>query len=120
MGQLEDMSLFTRIIDAGGIGKAADQLNLAKSAVSRRLSELESRLGTQLISRTTRQFKLTAAGEIFYQRCLHIAEHVETSNNEVSGTKTSLSGTLRVTAPTSFGLIYLSEAIDQFIHQLIQ
>ena len=45
MGQLEDMQVFIRVVEAGGIGRAAEQLDIAKSAVSRRLSELEKRLG---------------------------------------------------------------------------
>ena len=117
MGQLEDMALFVRIIEAGGIGKAAEQLNLAKSAVSRRLSELERRLGSQLLSRTTRQFNLTDAGEIYYQRSLSILDEVEFSNDEASGTTRSLSGTLKITAPLSFGLMHLQGAIDQFSQQ---
>ena len=58
MGQFEDMDVFVRIVDAGGIGKAADQLRVAKSAVSRRLAELERRLSVQLMNRTTRQSSL--------------------------------------------------------------
>ena len=54
MGQLEDLNAFVRIVEAGGISKAADQLGVAKSGVSRRLSALEDRLGTPLITRTTR------------------------------------------------------------------
>ncbi len=54
MGQLEDIQVFIRVVESGGIGKAADQLNLAKSAVSRRLADLEARLETKLIHRTTR------------------------------------------------------------------
>ncbi|MFP3353653.1 LysR family transcriptional regulator, partial [Pseudoalteromonas sp. SIMBA_153] len=46
MGQLEDMAMFVRIVEAGSITKAAEQLNIAKSAVSRRLKELEERLGS--------------------------------------------------------------------------
>ena len=65
MGQLEDMAMFVRVVEAGSITKAAEQLNIAKSAVSRRLKELETRLGSQLISRTTRQSNLTQAGEQF-------------------------------------------------------
>ena len=56
MGQLEDMAMFVRIVDAGSITKAAAQLDMAKSAVSRRLKDLESHLGAQLISRTTRNW----------------------------------------------------------------
>ena len=62
MGQLEDMSVFVRIVEAGGIGKAADQLDMAKSGISRRLVALENRLGVRLINRTTRKTSLTAVG----------------------------------------------------------
>ena len=62
MGQLEDMSVFVRIVEAGGIGKAADQLGIAKSGVSRRLVALETRLGVTLLNRTTRSSSLTSVG----------------------------------------------------------
>ena len=52
MSQLEDMQVFVRIVEAGSITLAADQLNLAKSAVSKRLSDLEGRLGSKLMNRT--------------------------------------------------------------------
>lgn len=117
MGQLEDMALFVRIIEAEGIGKAAEQLQLAKSAVSRRLSELEKRLGSQLLSRTTRHYKLTAAGEVYYRRCLNILDEVELSNDEASGITSSLQGTLKLTAPLSFGLMHLEGLINQFSKQ---
>ena len=54
MGQLEEMNIFIRIVEAGGISRAADQLGLAKSAVSRRLVDLEMSLGVRLLNRTTR------------------------------------------------------------------
>ena len=62
MGQLEDMKIFIRIIDAGGISRAAEQLNLAKSAVSRRLVDMETRLGVRLLNRTTRTSSLSEIG----------------------------------------------------------
>lgn len=57
------MQTFVRIIDAGGIGPAADQMGFAKSAVSRRLAELEKRLNITLINRTTRSSKITELGQ---------------------------------------------------------
>lgn len=114
MGQLEDMALLIRIIEAGGIGKAADQLNMAKSAVSKRLKELESRLGTQLLSRTTRKSALTEAGSLYYQRAISIIDEVAELNAQTHGIKTSLSGTLKITMPLSFGLLHLTPIIDEF------
>ena len=114
MGQLEDMAMFVRIVDAGSITKAAEQLNTAKSAVSRRLKELETRLGSQLISRTTRQSNLTEAGELYYQRANSIINKVDALNEHISGSPTHIGGTLKMTAPLSFGLLHLSEAIHEF------
>ena len=62
------------MVEAGGIGRAAEQLGIAKSAVSRRLSELEQRLGTRLINRTTRTASLTEAGNNYYQQVVLIAD----------------------------------------------
>ena len=68
MGQLEDMFIFLRVVEAGSITKAAEQLNIAKSAVSKRLASLEHKLGIKLINRTTRISSITEAGQQYYQR----------------------------------------------------
>ncbi|MBH0085805.1 LysR family transcriptional regulator [Psychrobacter sp. SCQQ22] len=117
MGQLEDMAMFVRIVEAGSITKAAEQLNIAKSAVSRRLKELETRLGSQLISRTTRQSKLTQAGEQYYQRVSNILNEVDALNEAASGAPTRIEGTLKMTAPLSFGLLHLKDVIDEYANQ---
>lgn len=114
MGQLEDMAMFVRIVEAASITKAADQLNIAKSAVSRRLKELESRLGAQLISRTTRQSNLTQAGEHYYQQACSILNEVDALNEQTSGAPTQVEGTLKMTAPLSFGLMHLNDVIDEY------
>jgi DNA-binding transcriptional LysR family regulator len=117
MGQLEDMAMFVRIVEAGGIGKAAEQLELAKSAVSRRLNELEKRLCTQLLTRTTRKSSLTDAGALYYERSLNILADVATLNDHASGVKGLVAGTLKMTAPLSFGLMHLTPVINEFSRQ---
>ncbi|MEE8433912.1 MAG: LysR family transcriptional regulator [bacterium] len=114
MGQLEDMDTFIRIVEAGGISRAADQLGVAKSAVSRRLVELEKRLGVQLLTRTTRQSSLTESGRGYYQRALQIIADVGELNAVTSNTETVLEGRLRISAPLSFGLQHLAAAINEF------
>lgn len=117
MGQLEDMAMFVRIVDSGSITKAAEQLGIAKSAVSRRLKELEIRLNSQLLSRTTRKSNLTAAGEQYYRRANSILSEVDALNEQISGAPARIEGTLKMTAPLSFGLMHLSEVIDDYISQ---
>lgn len=114
MGQLEDMEMFIRIVDAGSITRASEQLNIVKSAVSRRLKELEETLGVQLLTRTTRQSNLTEAGEYYYHRAQNILDEVKALNERTSGSKTSIGGTLKVSAPLSFGLMHFAHIIDEF------
>ncbi|MDG6774008.1 LysR family transcriptional regulator [Thiomicrorhabdus sp. ZW0627] len=117
MGQLEEMQIFIRVVEAGGIGKAAEQLNLAKSAVSRRLSDLESRLSCKLIQRTTRTSSLTEAGKVYYERALKVLESVEDMNSAIRNDEQQLRGTLRVAVPLSFGLAHMTDVFDQFAKQ---
>lgn len=117
MGQLEDLTVFIRIVEAGGISRAAEQLNLVKSAVSRRLVDLETRVGTQLINRTTRTSSLTDAGQLYYERAKRIVDDVIELNASVQDTETTLKGSIKLAAPLSFGLLHLTPAIDAFVKQ---
>ena len=117
MGQLEEMNVFVRIVEAGGIGKAAEQLGVAKSAISRRLAELESRLDTQLLVRTTRKSNLTDAGHTYYQHALKIIDQITMMDAATCKVDASLEGTLRLAVPLSFGLAHLTSVIDLFSQQ---
>lgn len=117
MGQLEDMQVFVRVVDAGGIGLAAEQMGIAKSAVSRRLAELENRLGVSLITRTTRSSKLTEAGENYYARSQQLINDIDELNNLTTDPSCSLNGNLRLSVPLTFGLLHLTAAIEQFIQE---
>lgn len=114
MGQLEDMSVFVRIVDAGGIGKAADQLGIAKSGVSRRLVALEARLGVSLLNRTTRSSSLTSVGREYYERAVKLIDDVLELDGLAMDEGKSLEGLMRLAVPLSFGLTHLSPAIDIF------
>ncbi|OUR77089.1 hypothetical protein A9Q83_12800 [Alphaproteobacteria bacterium 46_93_T64] len=114
MGQFEDMALFVKIVESGSITATANQLNLAKSAISRRLSELEGRLGVQLLTRTTRRSSLTEAGQMFYNQAQKILSDTEEMVASVSIAKSELSGTLKIAAPLSFGLKHLAPVVNSF------
>lgn len=117
MGQLEDMHVFIRVVDAGGISRAANQLGLAKSAVSRRIAELEKRLGARLINRTTRTSSLSEVGQAYYDRAIKVVDDVAELNALTSDSTSALAGTIHLAAPLSFGLCHLSTAIDAFLRQ---
>lgn len=117
MGQLEDMQVFIRVVEAGGIGRAAEQLGIAKSAVSRRLSELEKRLGTRLISRTTRTSSLTDAGHSYYRQVVKLVDQAAEITSELQDAECALTGSIRLAVPMSFGLLHLGPAIDLFMRE---
>lgn len=115
MNRFEQLETYVRVVEAGSITAAANQLNIAKSAVSRRLKELETRLGVQLMTRTTRQIKLTDTGRAFYERALTLLADWKETESAVSSAKTDLSGLVKIAAPVSFGEADLGSAILDFI-----
>ncbi|MEZ9232931.1 LysR family transcriptional regulator [Vibrio amylolyticus] len=114
MGQLESIQIFIKVVETGSITKASDQLGLAKSAISKRLSELEQQLGVKLINRTTRKSSITEAGQIYYQKSKLISEELDELNSEIASVQTHLVGTLKIAVPLSFGIEHLVPALDEF------
>lgn len=117
MARFEAIQAFMRVVEAGSISAAAERLGIAKSAVSRRLSDLEKHLGVQLLRRTTRRLNLTDSGRSFYDRCQRILADLEEAEAAVSQAHGLLQGRLRVAAPLSFGLLHLGPAITEFMQQ---
>ncbi|WP_196140945.1 LysR family transcriptional regulator [Aliikangiella sp. G2MR2-5] len=114
MNPLEEMQNFVRIVEAGSITRAAEQQNTVKSAVSRKLADLEKRLGVTLLTRTTRRQTLTDTGRSYYQQCIRIIGELEEVEAEVRNENCALAGKIKVAAPLSFGLMHLSQAIRKF------
>lgn len=116
------MRNFVSVVDAGSITRAADRGHVAKSAVSRRLSDLETRLGIQLLNRTTRRMTLTESGQHFYDECVHLLGQLEDIESNIVSEQAALSGRIRLAAPTVFGRRHLGPAINDFIalHQQIE
>jgi DNA-binding transcriptional LysR family regulator len=114
MNHLEEMQNFVRIVEAGSISRAAEQLGVAKSGVSRRLVELEKRLGVTLLNRTTRRSSLTDAGRAYYEGAVKLIGDVAELDALVSDTEAALEGTLKLAVPLSFGLCHLAPAIEEF------
>ncbi len=111
------MQIFVAVVETGSITAAAARLDLAKSAVSRRLAELEADLGVSLIQRTTRRLNLTESGRAYYERCVAILADVEEAEAEVSQAHGALRGRLRVALPQAFGLLHLAPLLQAFMKQ---
>lgn len=114
MGQIEDFRLFKHVVEQQSIAKAAGQLNIAKSAVSRRLKLLEERFDASLITREPGVWEVTATGLEFYQRILHLVGGVDEVEEDFARVSQELTGRLAISVPRDFGLNYLSEALLNF------
>ena len=115
MDRISEMQTFIRVVEAGSISKAAEQLAMAKSGVSRRLAELESRLGVRLMNRTTRRSSLTEAGQSYYKGAVKLLADISELDAATADTDALLAGVLRLAVPLSFGLCHRSPAIDEFL-----
>jgi DNA-binding transcriptional LysR family regulator len=94
-----EMAVFARVIERGSFAAAAQDFGLTASAVSKLISRLESRLGLRLINRTTRRLALTAEGAIYLKRSREILAAIEAAEAELTASRASPRGRLRVHAP---------------------
>ncbi len=115
MDRFEELQTFTAVVESGNFSAAAERLNLAKSAVSRRIGELEARLGVQLLNRTTRRLSLTDAGHTFYEHCARLLGDLAEAEQAVASGQAALGGRIRMAAPLSFGLLHLEPALSEFL-----
>ena len=115
MDRFEELEAFIAVIDYQGFGKAGERLGIAKSMVSRRVSELERRLGVQLLQRTTRRQSMTDAGREFYQRATQLLADLNEAEQFVADSHARLSGRIRLAIPLGFGVPQLAEPIGRFL-----
>lgn len=108
MDKFQEMRAFAAVVDAGSFVAGADALDISKAAISRQVADLEARLGVRLLNRTTRRLSLTDEGEVFYARARELLGSLEEMESEVVARSGHAVGTLKVTAPVSFGLLQLA------------
>lgn len=112
------MLVFARVVHAGTFTAAARELAMPKSTVSRKISELEERLGARLLQRTTRKLSLTDVGRIYYDHCARIVAEIEAADLAVTRMQAAPRGLLRLTVPLNFG--YLGPMIGEFLQRFPQ
>jgi DNA-binding transcriptional LysR family regulator len=113
---LEDMRLFQEVLDAGSFTAAAERLDTSKQLVSRKLMALEERLGVRLLNRTTRKLSPTPLGLAYLERAREIVAAVEEAEDAISRQGARPRGTLRISAPMSFGTLHLAPLLPRFLH----
>ncbi|MDU9030381.1 LysR family transcriptional regulator [Pseudomonas mediterranea] len=114
MDRLQAMQVFRRIVELGGFGKAADDLNLPRATVSLLIQQLEAHLGVQLLQRTTRQVRATLDGEAYYQRCGQLLDDLDDLEGSLSAQRSQPRGTLRVDMPIAFGCHWILPRLADF------
>lgn len=115
MQDLNDLFYFARVVEAGGFAAAGRQLGIPKSRLSRRIAELEERLGTRLLQRTTRQLKLTAVGERYLRHCQAMLLEAEMADEAVASMTSEPRGRLRVSSPVGLAHAFLPTVITRFL-----
>jgi len=110
-----EMAVFKLVAERGSFAAAAEDAGLSPSAVSKLVARLEHRLGARLVNRTTRRLALTAEGEVFLDRSRKILEAIEVAESEVSGSRLSPRGALRVHSFPSFAVDKLAPILPDFL-----
>ena len=112
---LDAVSLFVRVAETRSFRGAADDLGVPRSTVSRRIKDLEDRLGTRLLKRTTRSVSLTDTGERYLRACQPALGALEDASRAVTSTAVEARGRLRITAAITFGERFLGAIIEEYL-----
>lgn len=115
MDNTTELAVFVKVVDSGGFSAAARDLSMPKSSVSRYISRLEDRLGVRLLHRTTRSLRPTEVGAAFYERAARIVQEIAEAEAAVTNMQVEPRGTLRITAPLTFGYRFMGEIVSSFL-----
>jgi DNA-binding transcriptional LysR family regulator len=113
MDLTEAMRVFVRVAETGSFSAVARERGVTQPTITKRIAELERRAGVQLMMRNTRGLNLTDAGARYYARCRDILADVDDALSSAAQSQSTLTGTLRINVPMSFGKLYL---VSQVIH----
>ena len=114
MNPVSELGFFTLLVKLGSLAATARELNLTPPAVSKRLAQMETRLGVRLLNRTTRSISLTAEGETYLVNAQRILGEIEEMERQVSSSRAAPKGLLRVNAPLGFGRTHVGPAVSSF------
>lgn len=115
MIDLNDYYYFVHVVEKQGFTSAANLLNMPKSRLSRHVSKLEERLDVKLIQRTSRQFHVTEAGQIFYQHARALLDEMEAAESAIESRKTSLNGRITMSCSVGVAQFAIKDLVTQFL-----
>lgn len=115
MDRFESMSTFVAVVEAGSLSAASRALGVPLATVSRKVSDLESHLGTRLLNRTARRVALTDAGHAYLHSCKEILEQLDAAEKAASGEYSAPRGDLTLSAPIVFGRLHVLPIVTEFL-----
>ena len=107
MDRFDVMQLFVRVVDAGSFSRAAKVTGVAQPTASKQISQLEKRLGAQLLRRTSRGLSLTSAGQDYYESAVRLLSEVDAAEARIGHDQNTTSGHVRVAISAAFGRMYV-------------
>jgi len=114
MNQVSDLNFFALLAKHASLSATARELDVTPASVSKRLAQIEQRLGVRLLNRTTRRISLTNEGEVYLAEARRIIAEIDELERLVSSSRAVPKGLLRVNAPLGFGRTYIAPAISAF------
>ena len=114
MNRLAEIEAFIAIVDAGSQLAASRKLNIAVSAINRRIKDLEERLGVALTHRTPQGTALTHYGRSYYDRCLRVVGDLNEADAIIAGEMNTASGLIRIAIPQAFGIKRIAPVMNRF------
>lgn len=115
MSRWEGFEELVKVVEVGSFSGAARALGVSKGHISQRISQLEDRLGTRLLNRTTRKLSLTELGNLYYQRCKQVIEDLDEIEQTVSEFQEKATGLLKISSPNLLGEMHIVPAITDFL-----
>ena len=115
MRDLNEINCFVRAVELKSLTAAAKALDLPKSSVSRKIRNLETQLGMTLLVRTTRALNLTDAGRSFFEKSALALKEIENAVDTLDGSRETVEGTLRITAPIGFATGHFNDIVVSFM-----
>ena len=122
MDRFQAIRVFAQVVESGSFSGAAEKLGLSATATSRHVADLEARLRTRLLNRTTRRVSLTESGRAFYERSVQLLSDLEEAELAMRAAAVTPKGTLKLTCGVSFGERFIAPAIGEFVarHQHVE
>ena len=117
MDKVQEMTSFIAVVDAGSFVAAADATGQSKAAVSRHVGDLEQRLSTRLLQRTTRRLSVTPEGQAFFARCQELLAAIDEAESELLSSRSEPAGLIRINAPLTFGVLHLAPLWGRFCEE---